>query len=240
MWCSPLPGTLWVREVSIAYHSGSKGCESSGEQVREQPEQRVFWKHSHRPPPNHRLILRLCCGIGCLSSGHSQRCALDFKPITNVPSVCTTAVVPLAQCIHPLQPVYLSTPPTSSLTLMAVHKAASPTRALSHTRCTLAARSLHARCGLMHHRPPGLWAKCLRWYAINAHDSSCIRNTDGNPVRYPSCIPTKEKKKLLLAPASRDGEFSFLVWLQTTGATGSPPFPSPKVVAVRFEPFRPL
>lgn len=159
-------------------------------------------------------------GLGCLRLQSTLRTRLK----TNVPSVrCTTAVVPLAQCIHPLEPVYLSTPPTpptpSSLTLMAVHKAASPTRTLSHTRCTLAAHSLRTYAS----SSPGLWAKCLRWYAINAHDSSCIRNTDGNPVRYPSCIPTNHKKKLLPAPASRDGEFSFLVWLQTTGATGSPP-----------------
>lgn len=162
----------------------------------------------------------------CLRSQSTLRTGLNDVPAVRCMVGCTV-VVPLAQCIHPLQPVYLSTDPTIQLDFDGgAQSGESYSRTLSHS----------LRCGLMHHRPRVCGRSAC---TINAHDSSCIRNTGGNPVRksYPAS-KLKERKRhgtLLL----RDGDISF-------------PFPSlasnygrnwlapPKVVAVAFEPFRPL
>ena len=177
---------------TVSVHNGSKGCESSD-----------LWDTS---PPNHSPIRPLWSGIGCLRSQSTLRTGLnEMYQSVRCTSGGTSSAVHTSTAARVLSTA--PTPPTlPSWTCLAVHKAASPTRAtLSHSLRTYASSS------------PGLWAKCLRWYTINAHDSSCIRNTDGNPVRnlFFSC-----KLKMVLL---RDGEFSFLVWLQTTGATGSPP-----------------
>lgn len=116
-----------------------------------------------------------------------------------------------------------SAPSPPSSTLMAVHKAASPTRVSCITLSHSLSHSLW-RCGLMHHPPPGLWAKCLRWLVHYQCTRQLMYTKHRRQSRPKSFLQTKKQKNaqtkgLLL----RDGDISFLVWLQTTGAAGSPP-----------------
>jgi hypothetical protein len=91
---------------------------------------------------------------GCESSG-PWTCLAAQSPSRSTPSpwdwVSQVTVVPLAQCIHTLQPLYPPVLPPHSLLDMAVHKAASPTRTslshLSHSLRTYASSSPGLWCG---------------------------------------------------------------------------------------------
>lgn len=128
------------------------------------------------PRSNHSPIHPLSSGIGCLRSQLTLRTGLNGACTVLYCTILSDVwwvVVPLAQCIHPLQPVYSSLP--------------APPRWQCTKRRVLLAHSLTTCCGLMHHRPRvcgrSACVALLVRYQCNAHDSSCIRNTDGNPVR---------------------------------------------------------
>jgi hypothetical protein len=140
-------------------HSGSKGCESS-----EPLGHSSVQSQSHSPSFKWDWVSQVTVN----TAQRTERCMY-----CTILSDVWWVVVPLAQCIHPLQPVYSSLP--------------APPRWQCTKRRVLLAHSLTTCCGLMHHRPRvcgrSACVALLVRYQCNAHDSSCIRNTDGNPVR---------------------------------------------------------
>ena len=112
--------------------------------------------------------------------------------------------------------------PSSSL--MAVHKAASPTRTLSHNLLRAYATS-----------SPGLWAKCLRCVAgtLSMHTTAHVYETQ---MAIPSEIfflqTNTQKRNGSCAMAIAN--FSFLVWASNYGRNWLAPPRRFVVVAVRF------
>lgn len=160
-------------------HSGSKGCESS-ESSQSSQTWGGLWCLWHTSPPNHSPILPLSSGIGVsqVTVYAAHRTERDVPP-PRTSVRCTAGGTSSAVRTSTAARV----PARPSLTWPAVHKAASPTRAQLSLTLPLP-HSTADLCIIVPGSVGEVPAVAMHvHYTINAHDSSCIRNTDGNPVR---------------------------------------------------------
>lgn len=103
---SPLPGTLWVREVSIVDRRGVRAARAA----RAARLGEAFGASGtlHRPITVPFSLFPV--GLVCLRSQSTLRTGLNEMYHHPVHLYDVRLVVPLVQCVHPLQPVYLLDP----------------------------------------------------------------------------------------------------------------------------------
>lgn len=189
-------------------HSGSRGCESSD-----------LWDTS---PPNHSPIHPLWSGIGCLRSQSTLRTGLNEM----YQSVRCMVVVPLAQCIHPLQPVYSRLLPLLPPSQLDLPGSAQSGESYSRNSLTLAADLCIIVPGSVGEVPALVHYQCTRQLMYTKHRRQSRQKSF-------SC---KLKKSVAARWRWRWRPFLFLFGFKLRVRLARPPRSS----GCRIEPFRPL